>query len=128
MNEYLNVILRNYVNFSGRARRREYWMYTLVTIIISVTLELIDFFVVNRSGSQFLLLSTIYSFATFLPGLGVSVRRLHDTGRSGIWMLIAFIPLAGAIMLLVFMATDSTPETNKWGSSPKGIGGTVKAF
>lgn len=128
MNEYLNAIRYNYLNFSGRARRREYWMYALINIIIGFVLEAIDVFLINRSGNQFMMLTTIYSVVVFLPGVAVSVRRLHDIGRSGVWLLISFIPLIGAIILIVFFATDSVPETNKWGSNPKGIAGPAKLF
>ncbi|BDP42173.1 hypothetical protein DAETH_21420 [Deinococcus aetherius] len=69
-----------------------------------------------------LILSAVYGLATFLPTLAVNIRRLHDTGRSGWWYLIAFVPLVGGIVLLIFAVMDSQPGTNKWGPNPKGVG------
>ncbi|HVK08788.1 MAG TPA: DUF805 domain-containing protein [Gemmataceae bacterium] len=113
MQWYLKV-LQNYVGFDGRARRTEYWMFTLITIIISIALAVLD--VMTGIG----VLGLIYGLATFLPGLAVSVRRLHDTNKSGFWILIAFIPLVGAIILLVFMATEGDRGSNNFGADPKG--------
>ncbi|MCM3078559.1 DUF805 domain-containing protein [Brevibacillus invocatus] len=112
MQWYLKV-LKNYVGFSGRARRKEYWMFTLFSVIISLVLSLVE----NMIGLT-QVLTGIYSLAVLLPSLGVLVRRLHDTGRSGWWFLIAFIPLVGAIILLVFACQDSK-EDNQYGPNPK---------
>ena len=112
MEWYLKV-LRNYVGFEGRARRREYWYFFLFNMLIALVLGLISR-AVNTT-----ILSTLYSLAVFLPGLAVSIRRLHDTDKSGWWILIALIPIVGAIVLLVFMLTDSTPGANQYGPSPK---------
>lgn len=109
---YLEV-LKKYAVFSGRARRREYWMFFLVNFIVGLVLAVIGR-VLDLEILQYL-----YSLAVLLPGLGVSVRRLHDTGRSGWWLLIALVPLIGAIVLLVFLVSDSQPDTNQYGPNPK---------
>ncbi|GAB2929397.1 MULTISPECIES: DUF805 domain-containing protein [unclassified Streptomyces] len=112
MNWYL-AVLKNYAGFSGRARRKEYWMFTLISFVISLVLTIIG----NAIGAEFI--SYIYSVAILVPSLAVAVRRLHDTGRSGWWLLIAIVPLIGAIVLIVFLATEGKPETNQHGANPK---------
>lgn len=109
---YLEV-LKKYAVFSGRARRREYWMFFLVNFIVGLVLAVIGR-VLDLEILQYL-----YSLAVLLPGLGVAVRRLHDTGRSGWWLLISLVPLIGAIVLLVFLVSDSQPDTNQYGPNPK---------
>src|SRR5690606_15114716 len=91
MDWYLKVI-RNYVGFSGRARRKEYWMFVLINIVISIVLAMVDGMLGLKVGGEqgAGLLGLIYSLAILLPSIAVGVRRLHDTGRSGWWMLIAF--------------------------------------
>ena len=106
--------LKKYAVFSGRATRQEYWMFTLIHIAISFALLLFDG-VVGSGG----VLYFIYSFAVALPSLGVVARRLHDTDRSGWWMLIAFVPLIGFIAMIVFLVTDSTPWDNHYGPTSK---------
>ncbi|QRG67199.1 DUF805 domain-containing protein [Brevibacillus choshinensis] len=112
MHWYFDV-LKKYVAFSGRARRKEYWMFVLFSVIISLVLSLVE----NLIGIP-QVLTSIYSLAVLLPSLGVLVRRLHDTGRSGWWFLLAFIPVIGTIILLVFMCQDSK-EDNQYGPNPK---------
>lgn len=114
MNYYLDV-LKKYVVFEGRARRKEFWMFVLFSLIISLVLGVLDS-VLKLNGT----LGMIYSLAVFLPSLAVSIRRLHDTDRSGWWNLIGLVPVIGFIMLIVFAATDSTPGQNKYGPNPKG--------
>ena len=119
MNWYIEV-LKKYAVFSGRARRKEYWFFALFNVIIIIALTLIDvsvglYDVVADIG----LLSGLYSLAVFVPSIAVSIRRLHDTDRTGWWLLIAFIPLIGAIVLLVFALLDSTPGDNRYGPNPK---------
>lgn len=99
---------RKYVDFEGRARRTEYWMFILINAIIGFALSFVDF------------LGAIYGLIAFLPGLAVMVRRLHDTNRSGWWILIGFIPLIGAIVLFIFTVLDSDPDYNDYGPNPKG--------
>lgn len=114
MSWYLDV-LKNYVGFQGRARRTEYWMFTLFNVIITIILSIVETIVGLPS-----LLSGLYTLAVLLPSLAVSVRRLHDTGRSGWWILIGLIPLVGSIILLVFMCLDSQNNGNQYGPNPKG--------
>lgn len=119
MEWYLEV-LRKYAVFSGRARRKEYWMFILINMLIALALGVIDG-ILGGGG----LLGGLYSLAILIPSLAVSVRRLHDTGRSGWWILICLIPLLGAIVLLIFMLIDSDPEANEFGQNPKTLGGLM---
>lgn len=114
MNYYIDA-WKNYVNFQGRARRKAYWMFVLFNIIAVIIVSIIDN-VLGTGGT----LSSLYGLAIFLPGLALGVRRLHDIGKSGWWLLIALIPLIGAIVLLVFAVTDSQPGENQYGPNPKG--------
>ena len=114
MNYYIDA-WKNYVNFEGRARRKAYWMFVLFNFIAAAIVGFIDGFI-GTNGT----LSYIYGLAVFLPGLALGVRRLHDIGKSGWWVLIALIPLVGFIVLLIFACTDSQPGTNQFGPNPKG--------
>jgi uncharacterized membrane protein YhaH (DUF805 family) len=114
---------QKYVDFSGRARRSEYWYFVLFYVIVSVVAGIIDGILGTRGTAGGTgLVGAIVSLALLLPGLGVGVRRLHDTGRSGWWILIGLIPLIGAIVLLVFFVQDSHRE-NQYGPNPKGLAG-----
>jgi len=108
--------LRNYVNFSGRARRKEYWYFFLVQMGVILVAMLLDAIIFSSETGLFYLVAVL---GLFLPGLAVTIRRLHDTSRSGWWFLIGVIPLIGSIILLVFLASDTKPETNKWGLPEK---------
>jgi uncharacterized membrane protein YhaH (DUF805 family) len=112
------VVLENYLNFEGRARRAEFWWYFLANLIISIVLNIIDA-AIGLGGGFGGLLSGIYGLAVLLPGIAVAIRRLHDTSKSGWWLLIAFVPLVGIIVLIVFWATDSTRGANEHGMSEK---------
>ncbi|WHY86108.1 DUF805 domain-containing protein [Neobacillus novalis] len=114
MQWYLKV-MQNYVGFEGRARRQEYWMFYLVNSIISIILVAL-----MGASDSLVILVFIYFLAIILPSLAVTVRRLHDTGRSGWWMLIGFVPF-GNIVLLVFTCTDSQPGDNQYGPNPKAL-------
>ena len=116
MEWYLEV-LRKYAVFSGRARRKEYWMFVLINMLIALALGVLDG-ILGGGG----LLGGLYSLAILIPSLAVAVRRLHDTGRSGWWILICLIPLLGAIVLLIFMVIDSDPGANEFGRNPKAVG------
>lgn len=121
MNWYLEV-LRKYAVFDGRARRKEYWMFTLISILISMALGFASGFVgalMGLSSNMITLLALVYSVAVLVPSLAVWTRRMHDTGRSGWWFLIILVPLVGAIALLVFSVQDSEPGTNAYGKNPK---------
>lgn len=103
---YLDV-LKKYTVFTGRARRQEFWLFALVSFVIS--------FVLSFIGP----LGYLYSLAVLLPCLALGARRLHDTGRSGWWQLIGIIPLVGIIVLIVFAVQDSQPGENQFGPNPK---------
>jgi len=118
MNWYLEV-LKKYAVFEGRARRKEYWMFTLFNILISFGLGMIDGLRAQSPNFSLGLLGTIYTLAVFIPAFTVSVRRLHDIGKSGWWLFIALIPIVGGIVLLVFSVTDSQPGENEYGPNPK---------
>ncbi len=119
MNWYL-AVLKKYAVFSGRARRKEYWYFFLFNLLITIAFLAIDM-VAGLYNSEIGLgiLSGIYTLAVLIPSLAVTVRRLHDTNRSGWWILIGLIPLVGAIVLLVFMVQDSQVEQNQYGPNPK---------
>lgn len=118
MNWYLGV-LKKYAVFSGRAQRAEYWYFVLFSIIVSIILVILDGMLgtINEQ-SGYGLLSGIYSLAVIIPSIAVATRRLHDIGKSGWWQLIALIPILGAIVLIVWLATDSK-EDNQYGINPK---------
>ena len=119
MNWYLYV-LKNYATFSGRARRKEYWMFFLISALISIVLTLLDILLGTYSVEyEAGLFSGLYSLLILIPSIAVVVRRLHDTDRSGWWILISLIPLIGVIVLFVFMCLDSQPGTNRFGANPK---------
>jgi uncharacterized membrane protein YhaH (DUF805 family) len=127
MNWYLQV-LKKYAVFSGRARRQEYWMFVLINILISVGLMLIDMamgFYSEATGIS--PLNNLYSLFVLIPSIAVTVRRLHDIGKSGWMLLIILIPLIGAIWLIVLTVTDSQDGENKYGPNPKGIGNSSNA-
>jgi uncharacterized membrane protein YhaH (DUF805 family) len=115
VNWYL-AVLKNYAGFSGRARRQEYWMYALFNFIVTVVLEI---FFASTNSIAFPVILGIYGLATIIPSLAVLVRRLHDTNRSGGWFFIAFVPLVGAIILLVFTCTEGDRNINRFGPDPK---------
>ena len=107
--EAISLFFSNYVNFKGRSTRSEYWYATLFTFLVSLVLTGLCKLIGND------ILTYIFSLATLLPGLSVSFRRLHDTGRSAWWLLLCLIPLVGAIIVIVFECQPSGPE-NKWGA------------
>lgn len=113
MNWYI-AVLKKYAVFNGRARRQEYWMFFLVNFIIGFAISIIESFVGSRGA-----LGIVYSLAVLIPGIAVGVRRLHDTGRSGWWMLINLIPLLGLIVFIVFAVQDSQEGENQYGPNPK---------
>lgn len=121
MQWYLTVF-KKYADFSGRARRKEYWIFTLFNSIIILFLALLSFALTAANSSLgivFMVIYCIYALAIIVPSLAVAVRRLHDTNRSGWFYLIGFIPVVGGIILLVFFCLDGNPDTNQYGPSPK---------
>jgi uncharacterized membrane protein YhaH (DUF805 family) len=115
VNWYIKV-LKQYADFSGRARRMEYWMFVLVNTIIAFVLYLPA---IVTGDLIWATLYYVYALAVLIPSLAVAVRRLHDTGRSGWWILIGLVPIVGTIVLLVFMVTDSEQRTNQYGPRPE---------
>ncbi|MDG4835009.1 MULTISPECIES: DUF805 domain-containing protein [unclassified Micromonospora] len=114
-------VLSKYVGFTGRARRSEYWWFALFTILVSIVASILDGALgLDFEGSTTGLIGLVASLALLLPSLAVGVRRLHDTDRTGWWLLIALVPLVGFIVLIVFFVLDSTPGTNRFGPNPKG--------
>lgn len=121
MNWYLKV-LKQYADFSGRARRKEYWMFALFNMIFAVVAMILDnIFDLTVGELLYGVFYFLYGLAVLIPGLAVTVRRLHDVGKSGWMILIALIPLIGIIWLLVLMVTDSNPGENQYGENPKEI-------
>jgi uncharacterized membrane protein YhaH (DUF805 family) len=119
MNWYLKV-LKQYADFNGRARRKEYWMFVLFNLIFGIVAMMIDGGVgLNIGALPYGWIYVLYTLATLLPGIAVCVRRLHDVGKSGWWIFIALVPLIGFIWLLVLMFTDSQPGDNAYGPNPK---------
>ena len=122
MNWYFEV-LKKYAVFSGRARRKEYWMFFLFNIIIALVLVFIDGATGPARGSGIGLgpLYGLYVLATLIPSIAVSVRRLHDTNRSGWWLFLSLVPLIGGIAIFVFMCQDSQQGENQYGPNPKAV-------
>jgi len=130
MDWFLEAV-KKYADFSGRARRKEYWMFTLFTFLIEFGLAAAGFLlsgaVSHSTGSSagFIFLAPLYLFmlAMIIPSLAVVVRRLHDLGKSGWWYFICLVPFVGGIILFVFMCLDSQPGPNLYGPNPKGVAG-----
>ena len=108
------VVLERYAKFEGRAGRAEFWWFFLANLIIDVVLSILD-----RVSLLFAIISICYSLGVLIPSIAVGIRRLHDTNRSGWWLLIGLVPFVGAIVLIVFFALESAPGTNQWGPSEK---------
>ncbi|TMM56251.1 DUF805 domain-containing protein [Maribacter algarum] len=123
MNWYLKV-LKQYADFSGRARRQEYWMYTLFNAIIVISLVFLSSMLgeaVGDSEGLIMIPMVLYILAVFIPTLAVVVRRLHDQDKSGWYILVRFIPIIGPIWLLVLLCTDGSPGPNQYGPDPKNL-------
>jgi uncharacterized membrane protein YhaH (DUF805 family) len=116
--EAISAGFSNYVNFSGRASRSEFWFWVLFSVLVQIVAQIIDG-VVFGFGSMSPI-SSLASLALLLPGLSVSIRRLHDTDRSGWWVLLFLIPLIGAIILLIWYCSRGTPGPNRMGPDPLG--------
>ncbi|MDH4247448.1 MAG: DUF805 domain-containing protein [Deltaproteobacteria bacterium] len=119
MEWYLRVV-KKYAVFSGRSRRKEYWMFCLINTLISVALMVVDDTMGTAlPGGSLGLTGSIYSLAVLVPMIAVTVRRLHDTNRSGGWILLLFIPVLGTLALFVFMVMDGNAGDNAYGPDPK---------
>lgn len=111
MEHFINAYKR-YADFTGRARRQEYWMFYLFYVIAYILLSIIDVVLgVN-------ILTLIFALGSLVPSIAIAARRLHDTNRSGWWQLIALIPILGALVLLYFLVTKGTEGENRFGSDP----------
>lgn len=117
---YKKVVFENYANFNGRARRSEYWYYTLVNAIIAIIAMVIDNVAgIALEGIGYGPVYGLYLLAVLLPGLAVAVRRLHDVGKSGWFLLIALIPVIGFFWLLFLLIKEGDKGTNAYGPDPK---------
>lgn len=123
MNWYWQV-WKSFGDFAGRSRREEYWMFFLFNVIVQVALFLLIYVFSAMDVKPLAMISipltVAYYLAVFIPWLAVSVRRLHDTDRSGWWLFLALLPVLGEIVLLVFYVQDGTPGANRYGPNPKG--------
>ena len=106
--DYFIGALKKYADFTGRARRQEYWMFVLIYMIINIVLAVLGMDII----------SGIVGLALLVPSISIGARRLHDTGRSGWWQLIYFVPLIGLIIMIIFLAQDSH-DANEYGDTPK---------
>jgi uncharacterized membrane protein YhaH (DUF805 family) len=113
LHEAVASALGKYATFAGRARRSEYWWFYLAVVLVYTVAAIVD----TVGGVP--IMTPIVFLAALIPSLAVSVRRLHDVGQSGWWLLLGVVPLVGAIVLLVFACQDSQPGPNRWGPSPK---------
>src|SRR5262249_1819130 len=128
-------VMKKYAVFDGRARRTEYWMFQLVNflVVLASVLILVPLFPSSEYGEKpvgfaiWLVAVFVYFLATLIPGLAVSVRRLHDADLSGLWLLLSFVPLGGFV-ILVFHLLDSTPGPNRYGPDPKGRRSTAMQY
>ena len=118
----------NYARFSGRARRSEFWIWTLFTVIVSIVASVVDNALGLTTSSGGGVFQGIASLALLVPGLAVGWRRMHDTGKSGALYLIGLIPLVGWILVVVWACQDSQPGPNHHGPNPKGIDGGYGQF
>ncbi|MFB6722442.1 DUF805 domain-containing protein [Kribbella sp. NPDC056345] len=126
--QWFLAVVKQYAVFSGRARRKEYWMYTLFWAIGYIVLGVVDQILGTHQKNTFGgLLAGLFSLALLLPSIGVAIRRMHDTGRSGWWILINLVPCVGWIWFIVLAAGDGNPGDNQYGPDPKaaerGFGG-----
>ncbi|NEA32895.1 DUF805 domain-containing protein [Streptomyces sp. SID13031] len=112
-------VIKQYATFSGRARRKEFWMFVLFSWIISIIVNILDRIIGTDSGNGGGLLGSIFSLAILIPSLAVAARRLHDTGRSAYWLFLILAIVVGWIVLLVFYVQEGNPGDNEYGPDPK---------
>ena len=122
MNWFLVAVKQKYADFTGRATRSEYWYFVLFYLLLSAGLMVVDALLGWFNSELGIgVLSGIYTLALMIPSLSVTVRRLHDTGRSAWWLLVGLIPIVGGIVLLVFFVQDSQDGVNGYGTNPKAV-------
>ena len=114
MLDWMLMPYKRYVDFAGRSRRKEYWMFVLFNILISFVL----YFIEGLAGGPGVV-GGLYSLAVLIPSIAVGVRRLHDTNRTGWWLLIGLIPLIGTVILIIFLVQDGEQGANQYGPDPK---------
>ncbi|HDM8195234.1 DUF805 domain-containing protein [Vibrio harveyi] len=120
MFDWYYMVILNYSNFSGRARRQEYWYFTLVNVLVNLVMGIIDRVIGSvMQMDNFGFFGVIYALFIMIPSIAVTVRRLHDSGRTGWWALIAFVPIIGVLVLLYFLIQDSEEGSNQYGANPK---------
>lgn len=115
MNYYINALTKNYGNFNGRARRKEYWTFVLCNVIVGFVLGII------AAITKISIIPGIYYLIVLVPSVALMVRRLHDIGKSGAWFFISFIPVVGAIWLLVLTCMEGGLGSNQYGENPKAV-------
>lgn len=122
--EMMIAPLKKYADFQGRARRAEYWMFVVFQILVYIAVAIVSMIVsggdTNSAAASALM--GLVTLGLLLPSIAVTVRRLHDTNRSGWWILISLLPLIGGIWLFVLTVLDGTPTSNRFGPDPKGRG------
>jgi len=116
------LVMKRYFEFSGRSRRKEYWYALLFVMLISIALVILEFVLASTGMWVPGILTGLFCLAIIIPGLAVTIRRLHDINRSGWWYFINFVPIVGPIIFLVFMIQDSYNGTNPYGPNPKNEG------
>ena len=122
MKWFLEALTKKYATFEGRARRKEYWYYVLFYFLAIFVLAIVDQVTGTLDEEAGIgLLSGLFVLATLIPTIAVTVRRLHDTGRRGWWVLLNLIPIVGGLVLIVFTVLDSQPGANRFGPNPKGV-------
>lgn len=116
--EAVRICLKHkYLNFNDRAQRSEYWWFTLFALVGTIVLTVLDGLIFN-SASDYGIFSSFWGLALLLPSIGVGVRRLHDLGKSGWWLLISFIPIVGSIVLVFWFVQQGTTGQNQYGEDP----------
>ena len=128
LNKYfIDTIKNKYAKFDGRASRSEYWFYALFYLIIAIVVGMLDTFLINpmlgvtpELAGEGGILQIILALALLIPSIAIGIRRLHDIGKSGWWLLIGLIPIIGALVLIYFYVTDSQAGSNQFGENPKG--------
>ena len=117
--EWMLLPLKRYAQFKGRSRRKEFWMFFLLQVILLIAAMVADGLIFGVSAESTGPVGLVLAIALLIPGLAVGVRRLHDISKSGWWVLIALIPLIGLIILIVFFVKDGVPGPNDHGPDPK---------
>ena len=132
--DWMLMPLRRYAEFSGRSRRKEYWMFALLNLLVSVFIGLVALVLYTLDWSEeammtvmapLMVAGVIYSVIALVPGIAVTIRRLHDTDRSGWNILWGLVPVIGGFILLYFYVTEGTPGPNRFGADPKGRADTA---